>query len=62
MHIVLAVVAILGAAAVWWYRIKYMSETAGEIADAVGRVQGGLRRGKLRKKAALSPIQPSTTQ
>jgi DNA-binding transcriptional regulator of glucitol operon len=56
MHIVLAVVAILGAAAVWWYRIKYMSEAAGEIADAVGRVQGGLRRGRLRKKAALSPI------
>jgi hypothetical protein len=56
MHIVLAVVAVLGAAAFWWYRIKYMSEAAGEVADAVGRVQGSLKRGKLRKKAALSPI------
>ena len=56
MPIILAVLAILGAIAIWWYRIKYMSEAAGDIADAVGRVQGGLRRGKLRKKAALSPI------
>jgi DNA-binding transcriptional regulator of glucitol operon len=56
MPIVLAVLAVAGAVAIWWYRIKTMSEAAGEIADAVGRVQGGLRRGKLRKKAALSPI------
>jgi hypothetical protein len=56
MPFLLAVLGILGAAAVWWYRIKHMGQAAGEIADAVGRVQGSLRRGKLRKKAAISPI------
>jgi hypothetical protein len=56
MHIFLAVLAILGGAAIWWYRVKYMSQAAGEIVDAVGRMQGSLRRDKLRKKAALSPI------
>jgi hypothetical protein len=56
MHIVLAVLGIVGAAAIWWYRIKYMSQAAGEVADAAGRVRGNLRRSKLRKKAALSPV------
>jgi hypothetical protein len=56
MPFLIAVVGILGAAAVWWYRVKYMSQAAGELADAVGRVQGTLRRGKLRKKAALAPV------
>lgn len=56
MHIVLAIIGLIGAGAFWWYRIKYMSEAVGEAADAVGRVQGHFRRGKLRKKSALAPI------
>lgn len=56
MHIVLAVVGLIGAAAFWWYRLKYMSEAANEAVDAVGRVQSHFRRGKLRKKSALAPI------
>jgi hypothetical protein len=56
MPFILAVLGIAGAAAFWWYRIKMMKDAAGEIADAVGRVQGGLRRGKLRKKAVLAPL------
>ncbi len=56
MHIILAVFGVLGVAAFWWYRLKYMSEAASEVADAVGRVRGSLRRSKLRKKAALSPV------
>ncbi len=56
MHIVLAVVGLIGAAAFWWYRLKYMSDAANEAVDAVGRVQGHFRRGKLRKKSALAPI------
>ena len=56
MHIVLAVVGLIGAAAFWWYRLKFMSEAANEAVDAVGRVQSHFRRGKLRKKSALAPI------
>ncbi|RVC43661.1 hypothetical protein EN779_33955, partial [Mesorhizobium sp. M4B.F.Ca.ET.088.02.2.1] len=35
---------------------KAMNEAAGEVADVVGRVQGNIRRKKLRKQAALSPL------
>ncbi|MFI0842680.1 hypothetical protein [Mesorhizobium sp. IMUNJ 23232] len=56
MHILLAILGILGVGAFWWYRLKIMGEAASEVADAVGRVQGNIRRSKLRKKAALSPI------
>lgn len=56
MHILIAILGVLGVAAVWWYRIKFMSEAATEVADAVGRVQGQFRRSKLRKKAAIAPV------
>lgn len=56
MHILLAILGVLGVGAFWWYRLKYMKDAAGEVADVVGRVQGNIRRSKLRKKAALSPI------
>ena len=56
MHIVLAIIGLIGAGAFWWYRLKFMSEAVGEAADAVGRVQGYFRRDKLRKKSALAPI------
>lgn len=56
MHIVLAIVGLISVAAIWWYRIKYMSEAANEAVDAVGRVQSHFRRGQLRKKSALAPV------
>lgn len=56
MHIVIAVVGLLGAAALWWWRFKAMGEAANEVASQVGKVQGHFRRQKLRKKAAVSPI------
>jgi hypothetical protein len=56
MHILLAILGIVGVGAIWWYRLKYMKDAAGEVADVVGRVKGSIRRGGLRKKAALSPI------
>ena len=56
MHIVIAVLGVLVAAAFWWYRVKHMGQAAGEIVDAVGRVQGTIRRGTLRKKAAMAPV------
>jgi len=56
MHIVLIVLGVLGAAAVWWYRLKMMGDAANEVASQVGRVQGHFRRQKLRKKAAVAPV------
>lgn len=56
MPFLLAVLGALGAAAIWWYRVKSMRDAAGEVADVIGRVQGNIRRGQLRKKAALAPL------
>lgn len=56
MPFLIAVLGVLGAAAFWWYRLKMMNEAAQEVADVVGRVQGNIRRKKLRKQAALSPL------
>ncbi len=56
MHILLALVGILGAAAFWWYRLRNISEAASEIADVAGRVRGTIRRRNLRNKAAQSPF------
>ncbi|KUM23879.1 hypothetical protein AU467_08140 [Mesorhizobium loti] len=56
MPFLIAVLGLLGAAAIWWYRMKAMNEAAREVADVVGRVQGNIRRKKLRKQAALSPL------
>jgi uncharacterized tellurite resistance protein B-like protein len=56
MHILLAALGLLGAAAFWWYRVKVMREAANEAVDAIGRVRGSLRRSKLRKQSALSPL------
>lgn len=56
MPFLLAILGALGVAAIWWYRLKYMSEAANEAADAIGKVRGHFRRGKLRKKAALAPV------
>ncbi len=46
----------MGAAAFWWYRLKYLGDAANEAVDAVGRVRGHFRRKKLRAKAAESPV------
>lgn len=56
MHILIAAIGLLGAAAFWWYRMKAMNDAAREVADVVGRVQGNIRRKRLRKQAALSPL------
>ncbi|WP_244749685.1 MULTISPECIES: hypothetical protein [unclassified Mesorhizobium] len=36
-----------------------MNDAAREVADVVGRVQGNIRRKRLRKQAALSPLRRS---
>lgn len=56
MHIVIAVIGLLGAAAFWWYRLKIMNDAAGEVVDAVGRVRGTMRRKKIRRQNELSPL------
>jgi uncharacterized tellurite resistance protein B-like protein len=56
MPFLIAILGVMGAAAFWWYRMKAMNDAAREVADVVGRVQGNIRRKKLRKQAALSPL------
>ncbi|MES0200275.1 hypothetical protein [Mesorhizobium sp. M0011] len=56
MPFLIAILGVMGAAAFWWYRMKAMNEAARDVADVVGRVQGNIRRKKLRKQAALSPL------
>lgn len=56
MPFLIAILGVLGAAAFWWYRMKAMNEAARDVADVIGRVQGSVRRKKLRKQAALSPL------
>lgn len=56
MHILLAIFGVMAAGAFWWYRLKYMSDAANEVASQVGKVQGHFRRQKLRKKAAVAPV------
>ncbi|MBZ9675371.1 hypothetical protein [Mesorhizobium sp. ES1-1] len=56
MPFLIAVLGVLGAGALWWYRMKAMNEAARDVADVIGRVQGSVRRKKLRKQAALSPL------
>jgi hypothetical protein len=56
MHIILGLLALLGGGAFWWYRIKMMSDAAGEVNDAVGRVIGTYKRKKFLKKVGESPL------
>ena len=56
MHILLAVLGVLGAGAFWWYRMKYMGQAAGEIVDAAERARGAFRRRQFRKKADAATI------
>ena len=56
MSLILALMGIVGGAVFWWYRMKATSDAANEVFDAVGRVRGNMRRGKIRKKAAMAPI------
>ena len=56
MHIIIAIVGLLGAGAFWWYRLKYMGQAANEVVDKIGSVRGSIKRKKLRKQASLSPL------
>jgi hypothetical protein len=57
MQIILGLLAILGGAAFWWWRIKMIGDAAGEIGDVAGRAMGQYRRNKFRKKVEDSPLE-----
>jgi hypothetical protein len=56
MHILLGLLGIAGAIAIWWYRFRYLGQAAGEAIEAIDRVRGDFKRKKLRRQAALSPV------
>jgi uncharacterized tellurite resistance protein B-like protein len=57
MHILLALVGLLGGIAFWWWRIKMVKEAADDMADTAGRAWGKYKRTKFRRKAEASPIE-----
>jgi uncharacterized tellurite resistance protein B-like protein len=56
MHVLLAVLGVLGAAAFWWYRLKFIGDAAGEIVDAAGWARGAFRRRKFKKRADAATL------
>lgn len=56
MHILGAIIAILGVAAVWYWRFKAFHQAGTEIADVVGRAQGAIRTRRFRNKAEGSVL------
>ncbi|WP_271897653.1 hypothetical protein [Candidatus Phyllobacterium onerii] len=56
MHIILAVLGLLGGGLFWWYRLKVLGEAAGDVIDSAGRVRGYFRRRKIRLQAEHSPL------
>ncbi len=56
MHVVLAVLGLLGGGLFWWYRLKMLNEATGDIIDGAGRIRGYFRRRKIRMQAEHSPL------
>jgi uncharacterized tellurite resistance protein B-like protein len=56
MHVLLAVLGVLGAGAFWWYRMKYLGQAAGEVVDTADRIRGAYRRKQFKKKADAATI------
>lgn len=57
MHIVLGLLAILGGAAFWWWRLKDMGAAASDAHDMAGRAWGKYKRAKFRRKVEDSPLE-----
>jgi len=55
MHIVLLLLALFGGGIFWWYRLKMLSNAAGDIIDIAGTFRGYIRRRQMRRKAEESP-------
>ncbi|WP_119270502.1 hypothetical protein [Taklimakanibacter deserti] len=57
MHILIALVGILGVAAVWYWRLKAIKETTDDVTDMAGRAWGKWKRYKFRRKAEAAPVE-----
>jgi uncharacterized tellurite resistance protein B-like protein len=57
MHILMGLVAILGVAGVWYWRLKAIKETTDDVTDMAGRAWGKWKRYKFRQKAEASPVE-----
>jgi uncharacterized tellurite resistance protein B-like protein len=57
MHILIALVGILGVAAVWYWRLKAIKETTDDVSDMAGRAWGKWKRYKFRRKAEAAPVE-----
>ncbi len=57
MHILLAVLAILGGGAFWWFRMRNIADAASDVHDVAGKAWGKYKRAKFRKKVNDSPLE-----
>lgn len=55
MHIILGLLAIAGAALVWYYRARHAADIASELTDAARDVRLAARRFGFRRRATLHP-------
>lgn len=56
MHILLALVGVLGAGAFWWYRVKHIGQAASEAVDVAERARGAWKRRQFRSKVDAATI------
>jgi hypothetical protein len=56
MHILIAIVAALGAGAFWYYRLRTIAQVTHEAADGAQRLRGAYRRRRFRKQVESSPF------
>ena len=56
MHILLALLAIVGTGMVWYYRAKAAAEIGGKAVGKAQEVRGKIRRKRSREAAAFAPI------
>ena len=56
MHIVMAVLSLVGAGAFWLYRLNAAGEAVRNLTDMAGRAHGAVKRRRFRTRAEESPF------
>ncbi|MDQ0997377.1 putative tellurite resistance protein B-like protein [Phyllobacterium ifriqiyense] len=56
MHILLALLGIVGGGLFWWYRMRTLGDAASDVIDTAGKARGYLRRRKIRIQHEHSPL------
>lgn len=56
MHILLALLGIVGGGLFWWYRVRTLGDAASDVIDTAGKARGYLRRRKIRTQHEHSPL------